>query len=188
MKRAALGVKGKPSRRDALTIGPVNFTFPSLCCVEVVLLLRQLNTSSVRGSWTVSPGCRPRLAATHFSSDPATPPSRLGGTEDRQRRTASPWEPVLWGCLDMHAASWLPYAGTVGGWLRLAAAGTPVRLRPEQVLTYLIAGVIIRPTSSRRRSPRCNRVPGIAPSRAARIGLPRFYPQQKSIGQATSIP
>jgi hypothetical protein len=53
------------------------------------LLLRQVNMSNTGNSRRGGAGCPPRRAATNFSNDSATPPSRLKVTADRQRRPAA---------------------------------------------------------------------------------------------------
>ena len=55
------------------------------------------------------------------------PPQPSHGTDGRQRRPAAPWGSVLRGCPGRYGAGWLPCVGSLNGWLRLAAAGPPLR-------------------------------------------------------------
>ena len=50
---------------------------------------------------------------------------------NRQRGPAAPWGAVLRGYPGRHGAGWPPCAASLKGWLRLAAAGTPLCLRVD---------------------------------------------------------
>ena len=70
----------------------------------------------------------------NFAADPATPPSRLEDTADRQRRPAASGGPALRGCADKYAAGWLPCAGSVDGWAAARRGRNPVP--PEFALQW----------------------------------------------------
>jgi len=66
------------------------------------------------------------------------PPQPSHGTDGRQRRPAAPWGSVLRGCPGRYGAGWLPCVGSLNGWLRLAAAGTPLRLASAEDVPVLL--------------------------------------------------